>query len=114
MNPSEESGLSQRVRAHRRRTGQTQQQLAERLGVTRLTVVNWERGTWPGRNIGPLIEELRTSEEVPEAEIAEGVREEKTYQLSLPFEEPITVSLKVAPGTADALHFEVRFERKIG
>lgn len=113
MNASENTGFDKRVRTHRRRTGQTQQQLAEKLGVTRLTVVNWEKGAWPGKNLVPLVAELRTSEEVT-TEVAAEISREFTYQLSLPFEEPITVSLKVGPKTSESLNVEVRFERKAG
>jgi DNA-binding XRE family transcriptional regulator len=115
MNANEASGFSQRIRAHRRRTGQTQQQLAERLGVTRLTVVNWEKGVWPGKNLAQLTDELRTTEREEITITSEPEPSEAfTYQLSLPFDEPINVSLRVGPRTADSLHFEVHFERKTG
>jgi len=113
MNPIPDSDFAERVKAHRRRTGQTQQALATKLGVSRLAVVNWEKGVWPGKNITRLTEELKTTEREEVTAVAEPA-EALSYQLSLPFDEPINVSLKVGPRTADTLHFEVRIERKIG
>jgi DNA-binding XRE family transcriptional regulator len=119
MTPSEHRNFPDRIRTHRQRTSQTQQQLADRLDVSRLTIINWENGTWPGRNLRRLVDELRTSEEGVQGQDTDTDTQEETpinkklsYQLRLPFEEPIDLLLKIAPGTADTLHVEVRFERK--
>lgn len=113
MNPAPGSDFAERVKAHRRRTGQTQQALATKLGVSRLAVINWEKGVWPGKNLTLLTEELRTTEQQGTGAPFEP-SELLAYQLILPFDEPISVSLRVGPRTAGSLHFEVRFERKTG
>lgn len=53
------SSLGQRIRAARERQGLTQGELAERIGVARKTVVNWEADTYsPQNSMARLVEAL--------------------------------------------------------
>jgi DNA-binding XRE family transcriptional regulator len=100
----EPNGLAQKIRSHRRRSGESQENFGKRFGVRRLTVINWEKGVRPSsRHLPQVIEELNAEEDVRS--------EELTYQLLLPFDQPIHLDLKVLPQTADTIHFEVRLKR---
>jgi len=48
---SPDHGLSERVRAYRRRHGMTQRELADQLGVTQQSVARWEQGSPPSRHM---------------------------------------------------------------
>lgn len=48
--------LSVRIRTARLRAGLTQSDLAQKLGVSRTAVVNWESGTNPARPSGERLE----------------------------------------------------------
>lgn len=113
MNPTEPNNYADQIRAHRRRRGLTQEAFARRVGVTPLTVKNWERGKRPSRNLERLQAELRTTEAESTLQTEPSATPDVTYQLSLPFE-PTDIAVKIGPRTADTLHVEVRFQRKTG
>jgi len=49
-NPRPYQSLGLRIRSGRDRLGLTQSELAERVGVSRLTIVRWETGAMPPSN----------------------------------------------------------------
>jgi transcriptional regulator with XRE-family HTH domain len=117
MGPPEPNNFPDRVKAHRRRTGQSQRALAERLGVTPLTIIKWEKGTWPGRTLARLLQELRTTEEAPTSSstptgVVSFPLRNPAYQLNLPFDEPVEVILRMGPQAEGMVQVEVRFERR--
>jgi transcriptional regulator with XRE-family HTH domain len=107
---SEQAALNygQRIRAHRRKMGHTQENLAERIGVTRPAVNRWEkRGTMPtGKHMDKLVEYLNTD---PGSQ-----NERHTYQLELPFDQPINIELRISPQRAESIHFLVKLKDAVG
>lgn len=82
---SPEAWIGQRVHRLRRAKGLTRTELAERLGVSRQRVGNWERGlntpalgVLPGlaRELGVTVDELITGEPPPQAWLSPEQREE--------------------------------------
>lgn len=80
-----EAWIGQRVHRLRRAKGLTRTELAERLGVSRQRVGNWERGlntpalgVLPGlaRELGVTVDELITGEPSPQAWLSPEQREE--------------------------------------
>jgi transcriptional regulator with XRE-family HTH domain len=104
MNGRSSPEYGQRIRDHRRRLGHTQEELAQRIGVTRPAVNRWEtKGIIPtGEHITRLAEYLSTGPESQD--------ESHTYQLVLPFDQPINLELRVSPHRADAIHFRVQLK----
>ena len=101
----ESSNLAERIKRHRRNLGESQEQFGARFGVRRLTVASWETGTLPNSTHLPKLTQQLNNEEDAQGE---GV----TYQLQLPFAQPINLEVKVSPQKADTIHFEVQFKRK--
>lgn len=99
MNPS--SDLPQRIRRYRRNLGENQTEFGARFGVTRLAVGGWESGTLPNSIHLPQIMELLNA-----AEAQPGM--ESAHQFSLPFEQPIELSVKMSPQASRTIHFELR------
>lgn len=93
--------LAERIRLYRQANEETQQQLADRLGISRGTLINWEKGEFPP-GLGKLVEEMY------EAEKTAG----QTYQLKLPFEQPIDLEVRISPRRATAIRLDV--ERRMG
>jgi len=93
--------LGERIRHYRQSLGETQDQLAERLGISRATLINWEHGKLPA-GIGKLIEEMH------EAERTSG----RVYQLQLPFDDPIDLEVRISQKRATSIRLDV--ERKVG
>lgn len=54
--------MAARVRVARQRSGMTQSQLADRVGVTRGAVANWEVSERPKPNVSNLIEFANTTD----------------------------------------------------
>jgi transcriptional regulator with XRE-family HTH domain len=95
---------AQEIRRYRKSLGESQKSFGKRFGVKRLTVGNWERGTVPNsKHLPPLTQEMN--------ERGKAKGEEGTYQLILPFDQPISLELKMSPQKAETIHFEVRFKR---
>jgi hypothetical protein len=69
------------------------------------TVGNWEKGTVPNSDHLPkLSEQLKSTSE----DLGDGV----TYQLLLPFDQPLDLMLKLSAQTADTIHFQVQVRRR--
>ncbi len=100
MNPAL-PGLGQRIRLHRVSRGETQEEFAVRLGVCRSTVTNWERGILP-EPFATLIQEIE------DAQRAGG----QTYQLSLPFDDPMDLEVRIYPKKPDSIRLEVDRKQK--
>lgn len=88
--PSAETGLGERVQRLRLRKGLERSELADRLGVSRQRVGNWERGVntpsvacLPGlaRELGVTIDELVTGEPPRVAGLSPEVLEEAGQHL---------------------------------
>ena len=93
--------LGQRIRLHRQSQGETQEQLALRLGICRSTLISWEHDDLP-QPIGKLIEEMY------EVESARA----RVYQLQLPFDEPIDLEVRIAPKKSSTLQVDVEWKQK--
>jgi transcriptional regulator with XRE-family HTH domain len=106
MNPHS-NDLAQRIRRCRQNLQESQSQFAKRFGVTPLAVGNWERGTPPRRkhltHLTPLLEDSGHAQS-----------ESLTYQLQLPFEQPIDLELRISPQRADTIHLEVQLKSQVG
>jgi transcriptional regulator with XRE-family HTH domain len=59
---AEKMDMAARVRVARQRAGMTQSQLADRVGVTRGAVANWEVSERPKPNVSNLIEVANTTD----------------------------------------------------
>jgi DNA-binding XRE family transcriptional regulator len=98
--------LPQRIKRYRRSVGENQTEFGKRFGVQRLTVTKWEKGTRPNSDHLPQLTQL-----LSDREAAQG--ESLTYQLLLPFDQPINLELRVSAQKADTIHFEARLRRKV-
>jgi transcriptional regulator with XRE-family HTH domain len=93
----------------RRRRGLTQFQAARIMGVQRTSLSRWENGR--EMPCGENMTKLRDHLDVPigstdEVEIPQVI----TYQLLLPFDQPIGIEVKVAPGRQNSVQFEVQLK----
>ncbi len=95
--------LAERIKLHRIRQGETQEDLADRLGVHRSTINKWENGGLP-EELATLIQEMDASADI----------EGKTFQLSLPFDDRIDLELRVYPKKPDSIRLEVERKQKAG
>ena len=93
--------IGQRIKLHRQRRGETQAQLAARLGICRSTVIDWEGGNLP-QPFARLIEEIQ------EAEESRG----RSYQLQLPFSEPLDLAIRIAPKKATSIQVDFEWKQK--
>jgi transcriptional regulator with XRE-family HTH domain len=103
----EPNGLGQRIRRCRRTLGENQEVFGARFGVKRLTVINWESGTQPNGSHLPTLTQLLKEEEAKQTHT-----ESRTYQLQLPFDQPINLELRVFPQRADTIHVEVQLLKR--
>ena len=110
MSDRKSSEFGQRIRDYRRRRGWTQTHAAVVMGVQRTSLNRWEQGREmpSGRNMAKLCDHLRipigTSEDV------DAPSEGRTYQLLLPFDQPLELELKVSPKRADTVQFQVQLK----
>lgn len=95
--------LGERIRLHRIRRGETQQELADRLGIHRSTINKWENGQLQ-EELAALIQEMDSETD------ADG----KTFQLSLPFDDPMDLEVRIYPKKPDSIRLEVERKRKAG
>jgi transcriptional regulator with XRE-family HTH domain len=103
----QELNLGQRIRRYRKQMGESQEAFGRRFGVKRLAVANWEKGATPNGKHLPEVERLIRDGETRSTESV-------TYQLLLPFDEPINLEVRMSPRHADTIHFEVQLKRKAG
>ena len=102
--------LGERVKACRKKLGQSQEEFGERFGVDRLAVANWEKGNCAprGARLQELVGFLQTQEEV------EFSGRSDSPQLLLPFDPPVIFSVRMSPKAADTILFELQITRKVG
>jgi len=96
--------LPERIRLYRASKGESQEELAQRIGSTRGTVSNWERGSLP-EPFATLIQEI---------ERAEKAAEDGPPQLSLPFDEPIGLEVRISPKEPGSIRVDVEWKQKTG
>lgn len=105
---TEPNDLAQRIKDCRLNLRESQKVFGKRFGVTHLAVGNWERGTRPHRRhetaLVLLLKDAHTKEQ----------HHDPTYQLQLPFDQPINLELKISPQRADTLQVELHLKRKVG
>jgi transcriptional regulator with XRE-family HTH domain len=95
------------IKERRAMHGDTQERRAEKMGVGRSTVSNWEKGIMP-----PYLPDLvRYLSDDPARN--GHVAQEHTIQLPLPFDPPINLEVRIAPQRADSIHLAVQW-KKIG
>jgi transcriptional regulator with XRE-family HTH domain len=90
------------IKQRREQRGHTQQEFADRVGVSRGTVANWEKGDMPDY-LPELVKYLSTG--LP-------VEEDRSYQMVLPFGHDSNIELRVSPQRADTIRFEVQLHEK--
>lgn len=93
--------IDRRIKLHRQRRGETQAELAVRLGVCRSTVSDWERGNLP-QPFARLIDEIHEDEK------SRG----STYQLQLPFSEPLDLAVRIVPKKTTSIEVEFEWKQK--
>lgn len=94
MNPE----YGRMIKQRRELRGHTQQQLADRVGVSRGTVANWEKGEMPDY-LQELVKYL--SDGTP-------AERDHSYQMLLPFGQASNLELRISPQRADTIRFEVQ------
>jgi len=93
--------LAERIKLHRIRRGETQEELADRLGVHRSTINKWENGGLP-EELATLVQEMDADDDL----------EGNTYQLSLPFGDPMNLEVRIYPKKPDSIRLEVERKQK--
>jgi transcriptional regulator with XRE-family HTH domain len=102
---SEASDIPSRIRQFRKVHRESQTKFGARFNVQRLTVSSWENGTPPNRNHSEELAKLLAREE----DKADG-----GFQLRLPFEVPIDVTLRISPRPSSTIHFDLQIKRNVG
>ena len=102
--------LAEKILLARLRLGEDQAAFAKRFKVKRLAVGEWERGTnLPGgERLAQLTQIFR--DVLPDLE--EGRFESVSYQLFLPFDEPVKLDFRITPHGEDRVGFAVQVKRK--
>jgi len=102
------------IKQRREEKGDSQGDLAVKMGVGRSTVANWEKGVMPPY-LPDLIRYLSESPESsqpqtpPEPAADIPLTEDQTHQLRLPFESPINLEVRISPQRADTVRFAVQW-----
>ena len=102
------------IKQRREEIGDTQTQFANKMGVPRSTVSNWERGVMP-HYLPDLVRYLSESPSTPQpltvqepaADIP--MAQEEIFQLRLPFESAINLEVRIAPQRANTVRFAVQW-----
>ncbi len=71
-----------------------------RLGICRSTLCSWESGDVP-QPFGKLIEEMLDAEKA----------RTRTYQLRLPFDEPVDLEVRIAPKKAATVQVDLEWKQ---
>lgn len=99
--------LPVRIRAFRKARKESQEEFGRRFEVTRLTVINWEKGTRPNRDHHERLVRLL-------GEVDEEKRTDGGFQLRLPFDAPVDLALRISPQQENSIHFDIQVIRKVG
>jgi transcriptional regulator with XRE-family HTH domain len=101
--------LAERILLTRRRLAEKQQVFGERFAVKPLTVNQWENGTMPNPDhlakLKQLFKDILGDEEDTPVESV-------TYQLLLPFDEPVKLDFRMSPHSTDKVNLTVQVKRK--
>ncbi len=105
--------MAEKIVITRKRLDETQKQFAARFNVEPLTIANWEKGKIEPRSdqhralLSNLFMSVLQEEGESQFEIA-------TYQLHLPFNEPVKIDFRVSPHSADRVRLGIEITRKAG
>lgn len=104
--------MAEKIIIARKRIGETQEKFAVRFHVKKLTVTQWERGeSAPApehlTQLRALFQEFLEDDDEAQFEIA-------TYQLSLPFDEPVKIEFRISPLNRERVRFGLEVRRKAG
>jgi len=79
------------------------QQATGQMPKEQLTVINWEKGDVP-QAFAKLIQEMDDADRIAG----------KTYQLFLPFDQPMDLEVRVSPKKPASIRLEVEWKHKAG
>jgi hypothetical protein len=104
--------LAEKILLARRRLHEEQPVFAARFKVKKLTVGDWERGKiQPNPDHLVMLKQI-FKEVLPDLDDEQF--ESVTYQLFLPFDEPLKMDFRISPHTEDRVGFAVQVKRKAG
>jgi transcriptional regulator with XRE-family HTH domain len=109
--PGIELNLAEKIAVTRGRLRETQETFAARFGVRALAVTNWENGkSEPKKKHRPALDQLFRSvlDEEDDSEF-----ESASYQLQLPFDEPVKIDIRFSPLAADRVRLGMQIRRKL-
>jgi transcriptional regulator with XRE-family HTH domain len=95
--------LPARIKRYRKAHRESQTKFGARFKVKRLSVFNWEQGKPPNRG---HFEELTKL-------LAEGDAD-AGFQLRLPFDSPIDLTIRLSPQPSTTIHFDVQIKHRAG
>jgi len=103
--------LAEKILLARRRLHEEQPVFAARFQVKKLTVVDWEKGKQPNPDHLATLKQI-FKQVLPDLDDEQF--ESVTYQLFLPFDEPVKLNFRISPHSEKDVGFAVQVKRKAG